>query len=133
MVIKRLSIYNFGVYAKENTIELNTKKPVVLIGGLNGRGKTTILEAVLLSLYGSNSFAFTESKYKSYGEYLRAHINLNDNSGESYVELEFQMKEETDNNTYRIRRSWNNRKKRYMNVSKCLKTIFKICFLQKIG
>ncbi len=117
MVIKRLSMYNFGVYAKENIIELNTKKPVVLIGGLNGRGKTTILEAILLSLYGSNSFAFTESKYKSYGEYLRAHINLSDNSGESYLELEIQMKEETDNNTYRIRRSWNNRKKK---INECI-------------
>ena len=131
MVIKRLSIYNFGVYAKENTIELNTKKPVVLIGGLNGRGKTTILEAVLLSLYGSNSFAFTESKYKSYGEYLRAHINLNDNSGESYVELEFQMKEETDNNTYRIRRSWNNRKKKIYECVEVYKNNIHDMFLAK--
>lgn len=131
MVIKRLSMYNFGVYAKENIIELNTDKPVVLIGGLNGRGKTTILEAVLLSLYGSNSFAFTESKYKSYGEYLRAHINLNDNSGESYVELEFQMKEEADNNTYKIRRSWNNRKKKIYECVEVYKNNIRDAFLAK--
>lgn len=55
MIIKRLTMHNFGVYASTNTLEFNGKKPVVLIGGMNGRGKTTILEAVLLSLYGSNS------------------------------------------------------------------------------
>lgn len=131
MVIKSLLMYNFGVYAKENIIELNTDKPVVLIGGLNGRGKTTILEAVLLSLYGSNSFAFTESKYKSYGEYLRAHINLSDNSGESYVELEFQMKEEADNNTYKIRRSWNNRKKKIYECVEVYKNNILDAFLAK--
>ena len=51
MIIKRLTMHNFGVYASTNTLEFNGKKPVVLIGGMNGRGKTTILEAVLLSLY----------------------------------------------------------------------------------
>ena len=112
MIIKKLSMYNFGVYAGENTIVLNSEKPVVLIGGLNGRGKTTFLEAVLLALYGSNSFAFTESKYKTYGEYLRAHVNLSDGSGESYVELEFQMNDESDKNNYTVRRSWNTEKKR---------------------
>lgn len=112
MIIKKLSLYNFGVYASENTIELNNKKPVVLIGGLNGRGKTTFLEAILLALYGSNSFAFTESKYKTYSDYLRAHVNLNDKSEECYVELEFQMNDESDNNSYRVKRAWNLSNKR---------------------
>lgn len=107
MIIKKLILHNFGVYAFDNVIELNNEKPVVLVGGLNGRGKTTFLEAVLLALYGSNSFAFTESKYKSYSAYLRAHVNLKDGSKESFVELEFLMNDENDNNTYRVRRSWN--------------------------
>ena len=53
MIITKLVLHNFGVYAGTNTFEFHGKKPVVLIGGMNGRGKTTFLEAVLLALYGA--------------------------------------------------------------------------------
>lgn len=76
-------MHNFGVYAGTNRLEFKGNKPVVLIGGMNGRGKTTILEAVLLGLYGSNSFAYTESKFNSYGQYLKSYINKADGSLES--------------------------------------------------
>ena len=66
---------NFGVYAGENSFEFSHKKPIVLIGGMNGRGKTTFLEAILLSLYGANSSAYKESTYKTYGRYLRSLVN----------------------------------------------------------
>ena len=85
MVIKKLTLHNFGVYAGTNTFIFHGEKPVVLIGGLNGRGKTTFLDAVLLSLYGSNSFAYKESNYKSYGQYLRSYINEGDSSFTSYI------------------------------------------------
>lgn len=109
MIIKRLTLHNFGIYAYDNTFSFKKsgKKTVTLIGGMNGRGKTTFLEAVLLALYGSNSFAVIESKYKTYGNYLRAHTNIEDGTKESFVELEFSMNEENDNNTYVINRSWN--------------------------
>ena len=55
MIINRLIMHNFGVYASDNTFTFNSQKPVVLIGGMNGRGKTTFLEAILLALYGKNS------------------------------------------------------------------------------
>ena len=75
MIIKRLTMNNFGVYEGENTFEFSYSLPVVLIGGMNGRGKTTFLEAILLALYGENSKAYKESKYKTYGQYLRTILN----------------------------------------------------------
>ena len=84
-------MHNFGVYASTNILELKGNKPVVLIGGMNGRGKTTILEAILLGLYGSNSFAYTESKYMTYGQYLKSYVNKADGTLETYVEIEFSM------------------------------------------
>lgn len=54
MIIKELKLYNFGVYAGDNVFEFVSNKPIVLVGGMNGRGKTTFLEAILLSLYGQN-------------------------------------------------------------------------------
>lgn len=105
MIITRLTLNNFGIYAGINTFEFNSTKPVVLIGGMNGRGKTTFLEAVLLALYGANSFAYNESKYHTYGQYLKAYINKADGTLESFVELEFKLESETEER-YLVRREW---------------------------
>ena len=105
MIINRLTMYNFGVYAGTNIFEFTHKKPIVLIGGMNGRGKTTFLEAILLSLYGANSTAYKESKYNSYNQYLRSYVNRSHWSQSSYVELEFVLNEST-NDTYVVRREW---------------------------
>lgn len=105
MIITKLIFHNFGVYAGNNVFEFESSKPVALIGGMNGRGKTTFLEGVLLALYGANSFAYSESKYSSYGQYLKAFVNTADGSLETYVELEFKLENETDER-YLIRRSW---------------------------
>lgn len=104
MIIKQLSLNNFGVYSGTNTFEFTGEKPIVLIGGLNGRGKTTFLEAVLLALYGKNSFAYSESDGASYGSYLRSYVNVSDGSKETFVDLTFIMDGAGDE--YRIRREW---------------------------
>lgn len=121
MIIRKLELHNFGVYAGTNIIELSGEKPVVLVGGMNGRGKTTILEAVLLGLYGANSIAYKESKYKSYGQYLKSYVNKSDQTLESYIELEFSM-DSTDDEVYTVRRKWNSKKQRvleHIQVKKC--------------
>lgn len=68
----------------------NSERPIILIGGLNGRGKTTILEAILLALYGKLSLAVVMSKL-SYTDYLRKHINGNNKFNKSYVELKIEL------------------------------------------
>ena len=50
MIITKLVLHNFGVYAGTNQFQFQNKKPIVLIGGMNGRGKTTFLEGVLLHI-----------------------------------------------------------------------------------
>lgn len=105
MIIKKLTLHNFGVYAATNVFEFEGNKPIVLIGGMNGRGKTTFLEAVLLALYGSNSFAYSESNYKTYGHYLKSFVNISDGSLETYIDLEFSM-DNSNNEKYCIHREW---------------------------
>ncbi|MBQ8012215.1 MAG: DNA sulfur modification protein DndD [Oscillospiraceae bacterium] len=107
MIINKLQLHNFGVYASDNTFVFNSDKPVVLIGGMNGRGKTTFLEAILLALYGKNSFAVQESIHGAYAKYLKAHTNIADETNESFVELEFTVEEDGKTNVYTVNRSWN--------------------------
>ena len=52
MKLKKLVLQNIGVFVDRNEVNLDCDKPIILIGGMNGRGKTTILEAVLFALYG---------------------------------------------------------------------------------
>lgn len=119
MIIKRLEMHNFGVYAGDNQFMFEGDKPIVLIGGMNGRGKTTFLEAVLIALYGANSFAFTESKYKSYAQYLRSFVNKSAEDKRCSVEIEFVI---FNGNTehYIVRREWDSlTKKTEEKISVC--------------
>lgn len=58
MIFTHLTIENFGVYAGTHEFDLRPRRvndhflPVILFGGKNGAGKTTILEAIRLCLYG---------------------------------------------------------------------------------
>ena len=68
LIINRLMIFNYKNYEGYNEFNLSTSenKNVILIGGLNGSGKTTISEAIRLCLYGSkmNGSPMTEAKYQ---------------------------------------------------------------------
>jgi DNA sulfur modification protein DndD len=58
MRLRKLILRNFGPYRGEQVVELTPRivrgreRPIVLVGGRNGAGKTHILEAVELCLYG---------------------------------------------------------------------------------
>ena len=110
MRIRKLVLHNFGVYSGTNTFEFTHNEPVVLIGGLNGRGKTTFLEAVLLALYGSNSFAFKESKFRSYNQYLKSYTNTTDGTYTSSVEIEFEIMG-SKLEAFQVQREWTSRGK----------------------
>ncbi len=64
MLIKQLVLHNFRVFCGTHTIDLAPRKrphevnprPIVLFGGLNGAGKTSILSAIRLALYGRLAF-----------------------------------------------------------------------------
>jgi len=106
MRLKQLVLHNFGIYSGTVEINFENKNPVVLVGGMNGHGKTTILEAILLSLYGRRSFAFTESKM-SFGQYLSKYVNQGDGSNETFIELKFLINEFSANPVeIDVTRSW---------------------------
>lgn len=109
MKINKLTLHNFGIYAGNHTLDLRNEKPVILIGGMNGYGKTTILEAVLLSLYGRRSFAIEENKL-SFSAYLNKLINNTDGTQKASVEISFTISWTDSEIEYTVHRSWDGSK-----------------------
>lgn len=111
MIIQELGLYNFGQYRGEHHLSLtpNIKdgKSITLIGGMNGGGKTTILDAVLLLMYGQRCPSFKESSL-SYSNYLEACMHRNGNylSDKCWVELRITTQFENKETLLKIRRSW---------------------------
>lgn len=114
MILKELEIYNFGVFEGSHEIKFSPphgKSNIILIGGMNGGGKTTVLEAVLLALYGKRSFAFLESGL-SYTEYLKKYINENSSTPVASLTLKIKIPLEGDLEELKIIRSWSGKGKR---------------------
>ncbi|MBB3084698.1 DNA sulfur modification protein DndD [Geodermatophilus sabuli] len=109
MILDELVLHNVGTFAGRHAIELTPparNKPVVLIGGLNGAGKTTILEAIHLALYGSLAQA-SGRRTGSYENYLRSLIHRGvPHSEGAAIELAFHAHQQGSERHYRIRRSW---------------------------
>jgi DNA sulfur modification protein DndD len=108
MIFERLALHNFGIYRGRHEVELAPKagKPIILFGGLNGGGKTTFLDALLLVLYGK--FAACSNRGSlSYEEFLKRTINQNVNQSEgAALELTLQHWRHGDEESVHLHRSW---------------------------
>ena len=55
MIIKRINISNYKTYLSlDLDLSVDEERPIILIGGMNGGGKTTLFEAICGALYGLN-------------------------------------------------------------------------------
>ena len=109
MIIDTITLHNFGVYGGRHTIELTPTtagRPIVLFGGLNGGGKTTFLDALLLALYGK--FAKCSNRGNlSYEGYLKKCINRNTSASEgASIELEFRHRQSQVEERIKVCRTW---------------------------
>jgi DNA sulfur modification protein DndD len=111
MLFQELVLENFGSYLGKNTIDLlpdttGESRPIILIGGMNGGGKTTIMDAMRLALYGSRAQCSTRGNL-SYGDFLNQCINRQmPGHAKARIELVFQVVEEGDLRNIRIVRHW---------------------------
>ena len=77
MIIDSIALTNFRVFRGFNSIKLtpeDKEHPVILIGALNGGGKTTLLDALKLVLYGKLANCSKKSK-QSYPDFIAECIN----------------------------------------------------------
>ncbi|MBW4631066.1 MAG: DNA sulfur modification protein DndD [Iphinoe sp. HA4291-MV1] len=111
MIFLELVLENFGPYNGRQVINLNPKekddsRPIILLGGMNGGGKTTLMDAIRLALYGSRAQCSTRGNL-SYSDFLSQCVNSHTPAIEkTRVELLFEHIENDKPVIYRIVRTW---------------------------
>jgi DNA sulfur modification protein DndD len=110
IILTELVLQNFGSYRGQHTINLTSpsnEQPIILFGGMNGGGKTTLLDGIRLALYGQRALCSTRGKL-SYSDFLSQCVNRQTDDEPTHIELAFQQ---TLNNApqpteFRIHRTW---------------------------
>ncbi|MEO0013673.1 MAG: hypothetical protein RLZZ535_2062 [Cyanobacteriota bacterium] len=111
MIFTELVIENFGAYAGKHTINLRPEsegviQPIILFGGMNGGGKTTLMDAIRLALYGQRARCSTRGNL-GYGDFLTQSVNSQANSVDlTQVQLSFEHIFEGHWQEFKIIRAW---------------------------
>lgn len=97
MKIRNITLCNFksfrGKYTIDLSIENNKHKNIILFGGANGAGKTTILEAVKLCMYGKrfNGNILSKKKYERYLVSTKNRLSEKENDNSFFIELDIEV------------------------------------------
>lgn len=108
MYFTEIELCNYGIYKGRHHIRLqnqNEGRNITLIGGMNGRGKTTILDAVFLCLYGRKSVEYIIGKKEAYARMLEDRMNKSAGAERTYIRLEL-VADEDGGSCLSIQRSW---------------------------
>lgn len=110
MQITKLVLDNFSSYEGKTVFDFTVKKkqPIILIGGLNGAGKTSIFTAIKIALYGSLAFGYTGNN-AFYSKKIRGFINdkaFQVQHFTSGISIEIKLKQERETKHYTINRNW---------------------------
>ena len=111
MIFTELVIENFGAYVGRQTIDLrpennDTIHPIVLLGGMNGGGKTTLVDAIRLALYGQRAKCSSRGNL-GYSEFLSQSVNSQATLADlARIELSFENVFEGHWQQFKIIRAW---------------------------
>jgi len=111
VLIRSLILENFRQYRGKQQLELpadyGSDRNIIIIGGLNGAGKTSILEALRLTLFGKlNEDLWRHNSYKAY---IRQCMNKQaalDGKREFHLAVELEVGDVQSSTTLRIERRW---------------------------
>lgn len=108
MILDEITLHDFGVYGGRQKIELtpvSREQPIILFGGLNGGGKTTLLDALQLCFFGNVAKCAGRGDL-NYDEYLRRSVHHGALAPEASVEVAFRHTVDGEVQNWRLTRSW---------------------------
>lgn len=110
MKINKLVLKNFRSYEEETVFDFTTNndKNIILVGGKNGAGKSTIFEAIKVCIYGPIAYKY-QGFNSSYISKIKSNINnnsLKNDSVDAFVSIDIELTENTEKNTYTLAREW---------------------------
>ena len=110
MKINKLVLKNFRSYEEETVFDFTTTndKNIILVGGKNGAGKSTIFEAIKVCIYGPIAYKY-QGFNSSYISKIKSNINnnsLKNDNVDAFVSIDIELTENTDKNTYTLLREW---------------------------
>ena len=114
MLFTELVLHNVGPYRGRQSISLATQpgKPIILIGGMNGCGKTTLLDAIQLGLYGNRAITSNRGS-QAYEDYLASLVSRGVDAKEgASISISFTVTRDAESLSYQVSRSWSQAGKR---------------------
>lgn len=110
MRIKEITIKNFKSYIGETTLtlEIENEKNIILIGGQNGAGKSSLFEAVKICIYGPLAYGY-QGMVSNYIYNIKKSINdqiFSEEDVEAFVELKIYLTIDGKEELYTINRRW---------------------------
>ena len=106
MYLTKVELHNYGIYKGTHIMELTDRlgiRNITLVGGMNGRGKTTLHDAILIALYGKLAHKYIQENTRSYEKLLLDHVNKHATDNLTYVSVSLAL---DDGTLLRIVRSW---------------------------
>ncbi len=117
MKINKIKLYNFSSYEGENVFDFrcdDKNRNIILIGGKNGAGKTSLFTAIKVALYGPLAYGYVgvNSHYIMKIKDLINSKAFQQDKVETEVQITISLKKEREMREYIITRKWNYSKKK---------------------